>query len=141
MRSRDKIREKIINQPSYWVEGINSVLYNAILEYMEENNINRTELATHLGISKGRVSQILNDGEINFSIEKIVEIALRVNKFPFFELKDKKTYLSDLDSIKHKTKALSNYDNDNFSEVYPKSNKSKIIPLYSTNEFKKQLAL
>lgn len=107
MRKRDSIREKILNQPSYWVEGINSFLYNAILEYMEENDMNRTELATHLGISKGRVSQILNDGEINFSIEKIVQIALKVNKYPVFELKDKSSYLSGLNSINHKTKALS----------------------------------
>lgn len=148
MRNRDNIREKILNQPSYWVEGINSFLYNAILEYMEENNMNRTELASHLGISKGRVSQILNDGEINFSIEKVVQIALKVNKFPVFELKDKDSYLDDLNSNNHKTKDLSYYENDcyyendSFSKVYSKNKKdSKIIPLYGNNEFKKQLAL
>lgn len=102
----DGKREKILNQPSYWVEGINSCLYNAIIEYMEENEINRTELAALLGISKGRVSQILNDGEINFSIEKIVQIALKINKVPIFELKDKSSFLSDLNSIDHKAKAL-----------------------------------
>ncbi|MFB9057273.1 transcriptional regulator [Mariniflexile ostreae] len=142
MRNRDNIREKILNQPSYWVEGINSFLYNAILEYMEDNNMNRTELASHLGISKGRVSQILNDGEINFSIEKVVQIALKINKFPIFELKDKNSYFNDLNSTNHKTKDLSFYENDSFSEVYSKNKKdSKIIPLYSNNEFKKQLAL
>lgn len=142
MRNRDNIREKILNQPSYWVEGVNSFLYNAILEYMEDNNMNRTELASHLGISKGRVSQILNDGEINFSIEKVVQIALKVNKFPIFELKDKNSYLDDLKSINHKTKDLSYYENNSFFEVYSKNKKdSKIIPLYSNNEFKKQLAL
>lgn len=142
MRNRDNVREKILNQPSYWVEGINSFLYNAILEYMEENNMNRTELASHLGISKGRVSQILNDGEINFSIEKVVQIALKVNKFPLFELKDKSAYLDELSSIYHKTKDFSYYENDSFSEVYSKNKKdSKIIPLYSNNEFNKQLAL
>ena len=142
MRNRDNIREKILNQPSYWVEGINSFLYNAILEYMEDNNMNRTELASHLGISKGRVSQILNDGEINFSIEKVVQIALKINKFPIFELKDKNSYFNDLNSTNQKTKDLSFYENDSFSEVYSKNKKdSKIIPLYSNNEFKKQLAL
>lgn len=142
MRNRDNVREKILNQPSYWVEGINSFLYNAILEYMEENNMNRTELASHLGISKGRVSQILNDGEINFSIEKVVQIALKVNKFPLFELKDKSAYLEELNSIYHKTKDFRYYEKDSFSEVYSKNKKnSKIIPLYSNNEFKNQLAL
>lgn len=142
MRNKDIIREKILNQPSYWVEGINSYLYNTILEYMEKNDMNRTELATHLGISKGRVSQILNDGEINFSIEKIVHIALKVDKFPIFELKDKSAYLDDLKSTNHKTKVLGYYKNECFSEVYSKKkNNNKIIPLYSNNEFKKQLAL
>lgn len=80
--------EKILNQPSYWIEGINGVLYNAIIEFMEKNNFNRTQLAQNLGISKGRVSQILNDGEINFSIEKIVEISIKVGKYPVFELEE-----------------------------------------------------
>ncbi len=104
MKSRERIREKILNQPSYWVEGINSFLYNAILEYMETHDINRTQLAEHLGISKGRVSQILNNGETNFSIEKIIQIALKVDKFPLFELKDKKEYLKEIDSLKQETK-------------------------------------
>ena len=121
MKNRNNIREKILNQPSYWVEGINSFLYNAILEYMEKNDMNRTQLASHLGISKGRVSQILNDGEVNFSIEKIVQIALKIDKFPVFELKDKNTYLSDLNHINHISKDVSHSENNSFSEVYPES--------------------
>ncbi len=92
--------EKILNQPSYWVEGINGVLYNAIIEFMEKNELNRTQLAQILGISKGRVSQILNDGEINFSIEKIVEISIKVGKYPVFELEDSTAYLKKLNDTK-----------------------------------------
>ncbi len=142
MKNRVHIQEKILNQPSYWVEGINSFLYTAIIEYMEKHNINKTELATHLGISKGRVSQILNDGEINFSIEKIVQIALKVDKFPLFELKDKKDYINNLQAVKRNFQVISNYERDHFSEVSttPTTN-SRIIPLYSTTKFKQQLAL
>lgn len=93
MKNNDNIREKILNQSSYWLEGVNNLLYNAILEFMEQNDMNRTELASHMGISKGSVSQILNDGEINFSIEKVVQIALKVNKFPIFELKETRTLI------------------------------------------------
>ena len=82
MKPANNIRETILSQPSYWVEGVNGSLYNAVLSYMEANNLNRTQLASHLGISKGRVSQILNDGEINFSLQKIIEIALKVGKIP-----------------------------------------------------------
>ncbi len=86
-------REKILNQPAYWIEGINGQLYNAIVQYMEQNKLNRTRLASHLGISKGRVSQILNDGDINFSIEKIIEIALKIDMFPVFEFVSKKSFI------------------------------------------------
>ena len=93
MKPANNIREKILNQSSYWVEGVNGSLYNAVLSYMEANNLNRTKLASYLGISKGRVSQILNDGEINFSLQKIIEIALKVGKYPVFEFQDKEAFL------------------------------------------------
>lgn len=101
MKNRDEIREKIIDQPSYWVEGINCYLYNAITEYMEKNDMNQSQLANYLGISKGRVSQILNDGEINFSIEKIIQIALKIDKFPVFNFIEKETYLNQSRPITH----------------------------------------
>ena len=43
-------------------------------------------MAEYLGISKGRISQILNKGNINFSIGKIIEIALKVDKYPIIKL-------------------------------------------------------
>lgn len=85
-------RAKILSQPSYWVEGVNAYLYDAIVSYMEKNNLKQKDLAEHLGISKGRVSQILNDGEINFSLEKIIQIALKVDKIPDFRFVDKTGY-------------------------------------------------
>ncbi len=100
--------EIILNEPSYWVEGINGMLYNAIVEYMEKNRLNRTQLAEVLGISKGRVSQILNDGDINFSIEKIVDISIKVGKYPVFELEDAHIYLKRIqDKIKLKSLVIS----------------------------------
>lgn len=140
--NRDDIREKILNQSSYWVEGINSFLYTAIIEYMETNDMNRTKLADYLGISKGRVSQILNDGEINFSIEKVIQIALKVNKFPVFAFQDKEEYLQDLKSKERVEKNIANYKNDSFFEVSSRdTNDCKVISLFKRNEFNKQLAL
>lgn len=93
MSANKNIREKILNQPSYWIEGINGYLYDAIVNYMEQHNMKQIDLAKHLEISPGRVSQILNDGEINFSLRKIIQIALKVEKFPVFEFEDKVAYL------------------------------------------------
>lgn len=114
----NKLREKILNQTSYWVEGVNGSLYDTIVKYMEANKLNRTKLANHLGISKGRVSQILNDGEINFSIEKIIEIALKVDKFPIFEFKDKQEYLQkETEESLRQTVSIMNFNCKKFSEI------------------------
>lgn len=141
MNTNNNIREKILNQTSYWVEGINGFLYDSIVNYMEDNNMNRTKLAEHLGISKGRVSQILNDGEINFSLEKIIEIALKVDKFPVFEFKNKQEYLDKEMKISNANKIFMNYDNNEFSSICVKDSNTKVIPLNAISENKFQLAL
>ncbi len=81
-------RLRMLKRPGYWVEEMNGQLYSAIVSYMGEKGLNQSELAKHLNISKGRVSQILNNGGINYSMEKLVEIAIKVGKFPRFELHD-----------------------------------------------------
>ena len=91
MKSND-LQKRILEQPDYWIEGINADLYDAIVNFMEDNDMKQKDLAAHLEISTGRVSQILNDGNINFSIEKIIQIALKIGKFPSFKLVDKKTF-------------------------------------------------
>jgi len=142
MRNRKDIREKLLDQSSYWVEGINSYLYNAILDYMEAKDMNRTKMAEHLGISKGRVSQILNDGEINFSIEKVIQIALKVDKFPVFDFINKQEYLIGLNKTRVLKEIESSYENDNFSKVeLGNKSKTKIISLYARNEFNNEIAL
>lgn len=51
------------------------------------------DLAKYLGISTGRMSQIINDGDINFSLEKIIQIALKIGKIPSFRFQDRKEFL------------------------------------------------
>jgi len=84
--------------PAYWVEHINNDMYDALVTYMEDNNLNQTKFAEYLGISKGRLSQILNSGEINFTIEKLVSIALRINKIPKLEFQDKDLFIQEANS-------------------------------------------
>lgn len=86
------MREKIISQPSYWVEKINGELYDSIMNYMEAHNMKQKDLAKHLGISTGRMSQIINEGDINFSLEKIIQIALKIGKIPFSGFKIKRNF-------------------------------------------------
>ncbi|MCZ2845351.1 MAG: helix-turn-helix transcriptional regulator [Candidatus Bathyarchaeota archaeon] len=104
------MRDKIISQPGYWVEQINSVLYDAIIDFMETHNMKRKDLAKHLGISKGRVSQIINDGEINFRLEKIIEISLKLGMVPHFELENKNEFL-EKEQISLIQRELANFQN------------------------------
>lgn len=85
---------EIIEEHSYWIEAVNHVIYDAMVSYMHENNLNKTEFAQYLGISKGRLSQILNSGEVNFSLQKLFYICLKINKLPSLILEDKATYIA-----------------------------------------------
>lgn len=128
---KNEIQEKILNQTSYWVEGVNGSLYDTIVKYMEANGLNRTKLAYHLGISKGRISQILNDGDINFSLEKIIEIALKVDKFPIFEFVDKQKYLQKETEESLKQTVSMDFNSKKFSGLCDSETKheAKIISL------------
>jgi len=79
-------REELIQMPEYWTGQIQLSLYRAAEQFMEENHMNRTQLAAYLGVSKGYVSQLLN-GDYNYSISKLVELAIKLNCIPNLELK------------------------------------------------------
>jgi predicted XRE-type DNA-binding protein len=132
--------ENILNQPSYWVEKVNASIYNSIIEFMEENKMKKKDLAVHLGISKGRVSQILNDGNINFSIEKVIQIALKVGVFPDFNFENKDAYLRVLNSDKVSNELVINYVSDeiffpkNAENLSTVSDETKVISILSFQE-------
>ncbi len=79
-------REDILRNPSYWISHIQTSLYNCAEEYMRRNNLNRTQLAEKLGVSKGYVSQLLN-GDYDHKLSKLVELALAFGMIPEVEFK------------------------------------------------------
>lgn len=136
---------KILNQPSYWVEKVNATIFNAIIDFMEENNMKNKDLAEHLGISKGRVSQILNEGDINFSIEKVIQIALKVGVYPEINFEKKEAYIDKLNS-KEKSEGLCiNYLHDDifspqdFNTYFPSQGEAKVVSISDYQEV--QIAL
>lgn len=137
MNSKSKI-EKILKEPSYWIESVNGVLYDAIINYMESNNLNRTQLADELQLSKGRISQILNDGEINFSINKIIEIALKIGMYPDFTLIEKQKYLAKYTGYQNSITLL-----NDFSDIIltKKTKETKVIKLNQSTLYKVVLAI
>ena len=79
-------REEILQMPEYWTSQIQLSLYQAAEKFMADRHMNRSELAAYLGVSKGYVSQLLN-GDYNYSISKLVDLAIKLNCVPQFQLR------------------------------------------------------
>ncbi|MCD7914072.1 MAG: helix-turn-helix domain-containing protein [Tannerellaceae bacterium] len=87
--------EELIKTPEYWTTKIQLELFEKVEQYMEDNRINRTELAKRLGVSKGYISQVLN-GDFDYRISKLVELALFIGYYPHitFEKQDEEEVLN-----------------------------------------------
>lgn len=95
MENRKDIRKSILNESSYWIEKLNIDLYDALITYQENNNLKKGELAEYLEISKGRLSQILNEGDSNFNTSTLVNILLKLGKFPKIDFVEQEAFLNE----------------------------------------------
>lgn len=77
-------REEIISGPTYWLTKVQIQIFNLLNTYMEENNLTQKQVAEKLNVSPSYVSQILN-GNFNFTISKLIELALLVGKAPIIQ--------------------------------------------------------
>ncbi|MEX0983401.1 MAG: helix-turn-helix transcriptional regulator [Bacteroidales bacterium] len=80
-------KEELLQTKGYWVAKIQIELYNQLSDYMRKNELNRTQLAAKLGVTKGYVSQILN-GDFNHRISTLVELSLAMGKAPVIQFSD-----------------------------------------------------
>lgn len=74
-------REEILRRTAYWFEHEQNELYRQVTEYMERENINRTQLADRLNVRKSYVSQILN-GNFNYTLKRWIELCLAIGIVP-----------------------------------------------------------
>jgi transcriptional regulator with XRE-family HTH domain len=74
-------REKLLRRPAYWFDHEQNEIFRQVYYYMEKEKINQTELSKRLGISKSRVSQILN-GDLNCTLKKLIELCLLIGIVP-----------------------------------------------------------
>jgi transcriptional regulator with XRE-family HTH domain len=74
-------REDILRRPAYWFEHEQNELYSQVTDYMERENINRTELAVRLNVSKGYITQLLK-GNYNYTLKKWIELCLAIGIVP-----------------------------------------------------------
>ncbi len=82
-----KSREELIRSKGYWIARIQMDLFQQVDEYMRQNNLNRTQLAEKLGVTKGYISQVLN-GEFNHRIATLVDLSLAIGKAPRIVFED-----------------------------------------------------
>ena len=74
-------RENVLRSSGYWITKIQIALYNCAYHFMKENNKNRTQLAEHLGVTKGYVTQLLN-GDYDHKLSKLVDLSLAFGYVP-----------------------------------------------------------
>jgi len=79
--------EELLKTKEYWFETLQNEIYRMVDEYIKREGITQTKLAEQLGVSKGYISQIMN-GNFNFSLKKMIELSLALNKAPVFKFKD-----------------------------------------------------
>ena len=74
-------RENVLRSSGYWITKIQIALYNCAYRFMKESNKNRTQLAEHLGVTKGYVTQLLN-GDYDHKLSKLVDLSLAFGYVP-----------------------------------------------------------
>ena len=89
---KDITREELLRSKEYWTSDIQLKLFAEIERFMEENDMNRTQLAEYLGCSKGYISQLLS-GDYDNKISKFVELSLSIGKLPILEFKDIESHI------------------------------------------------
>jgi len=78
--------EELVNRPEYWLETIQNEIYRQVAAYLKDNQMTQTQLAKHLGVSKGYISQVMK-GEFNYTLKKMIELSLAVGKAPVISFK------------------------------------------------------
>jgi len=87
-------RDKILRSKQYWLVKIQNDLYGVIEKYMKKNNLNRTDLAEELGVTKGYVTQVLN-GDFDHKLSKLVDLSLSCNQVPIISFLDLDQYIKE----------------------------------------------
>jgi transcriptional regulator with XRE-family HTH domain len=108
--------EDLVRGYEYWLEKIQNDLFRKVHSFMEDKDFNRTQLAKHLGFSKGYISQVLN-GDFNHSLKKLIKLSLVVGQVPLIEFKPIEDYISELKSSASLVVSMPREDNKVVSDA------------------------
>lgn len=83
--------EELLEHPNYLLTTYQLEIYNQLSAYMKANNLQKQDIAEKLNVSRPYVSQILN-GDFNFTLKKLIQLGLMMNKVPYLEFIDPEEY-------------------------------------------------
>ena len=86
-------RKELLTSSEYWIETIQNNIYSELAGFIEKNDISGRELAETLGLSKGRISQILSGKNLNFRLDTLVRLSLAIGRIPGFRLLEIEEYI------------------------------------------------
>ncbi|MBH8567561.1 helix-turn-helix transcriptional regulator [Microvirga sp. STS02] len=78
----------------YWLTKTQNELYDNVEQFLERKGWTRTQLADHLGVTKGYVSQILN-GDFDHKLSKLIDLSLAVGVVPNIKFQEINDYVTD----------------------------------------------
>jgi transcriptional regulator with XRE-family HTH domain len=87
-------REELLGSKEFWLGNVQDELFRLMEDYLNENNLTRSQFADQLGVTKGYVSQILN-GDFNHRISKLVELSLAIGKVPLINFYDLEKFIEE----------------------------------------------
>ena len=114
-------RDELLRTEEYWFEVLQNEIYRMVDEYMKNEGINQSQLATKLGVTKGYISQIIN-GNFNYTLKKMIELTIALNKAPAFEFKNLEQYINDDRQARYEIE---------YKKFYNLSAESKIVNIFS----------
>lgn len=98
--------KELLKTKEFYLENFQNELFIEIKSYMEKENLNQSQLAEKLGVTRGYISQVLN-GNFNHSIGKLIEISLAIGLAPIIQYKPIDEYIEEQKSIRTKCKEKS----------------------------------
>lgn len=78
--------------PAYHFTKLQNKLYGEINEFLLAEGMNKTKLADKLGVTKGYISQLLNNGA-DHKLSKLIKLSLAIGKIPVIEFLEPEVYL------------------------------------------------
>lgn len=116
-------REDLLRNSGYLTTKIQLDLYKCAEDFMQRNNMNRTQLAKYLGVSKGYVSQLLN-GDFDHKLSKLVDLALAFEMVPDIRFKPIEEAVNE---DRHKYDYPNSWQKVEYSEVFRNGNKFRFV--------------